>query len=219
MCFIIAPKYWRHFVGSDVMQNHWLVSFSATCIGENIPSPPGIQNNAWWWLPESFSMTFLSALVVNLLIFWSRSRIFHFFPLVGAVCSPVHWISILGFISHAPMFCNLCLVYFHIMNHLLHVEWPQRAGKWHECHATCNVRDEEDVLDKNYLYRQWNHLQTPLWYQWVLPEWLDAEMLESWSLQTCSKGVLCYPLLDRIWCPLQFMILYRKRWWFTPSHF
>ena len=40
---------------------------------------------------------------------------------------------------------------------------------------------------------------------------MDADMLVSLPLQTCTKGVLCYPLPDRILCPLQFLILYRKR--------
>ena len=35
-------------------------------------------------------------------------------------------------------------------------------------------------------------------------------MLGSRTLQNCSKGVLSYPLQDRIFCPLQFMILHRK---------
>ena len=132
-------------------------------------------------------------------------------PLVGAVFIPSHWISSLGFLSCAPMFRPLCLVSFPILNHLLHVEWSKSVVKWHECHATCNMRYEEDVLYQNYLYYQWNHQQISLWYQQVFLAWLDAEMLVLWPLQTCAKGVLYFPLPYQIFCPLQFLILHIKR--------
>ena len=49
------------------MRNHWLVPFSATCIGENSPAPIGIKNYVCLRLPESFSLTFL--------VFFSREII------------------------------------------------------------------------------------------------------------------------------------------------
>ena len=151
MCFIIAPQFCRHCVSPGVICNHLPVPFITTCIGENSPAPPGMSNDVCWSLPASFPMTFLGVFVVHFLMLWSWLRILWVFLPVVTVCSPGYWISSLWCFSYALMFRPLCLSSFWILNHPLRAQWIQRAGNWHEFHATCSVIGEEDVLYQYHL--------------------------------------------------------------------